>query len=358
MRFVFKTDYRQDIGLFRHNGDRFWYGLLVLLVAAAPLLLDRFYLGELTYVFVLAVAGIGIMLLTGYTGLVSLGHAAFLGIGAYAHGYFLQQGVPFVLSVPLATLLTTAAGLLVALPALRMTGIYLAIATLLFAVIIEQVFIRWESVTHGFRGFSVGVPQVFGLPLTDPVLFYYICFAVLALAMLAAINLLRSPTGRAFVAIRDSEIAAQSMGVHLARYKATAFAISAGFTGLAGCLFAHKIGYLAPDAFGIILSIQLLLMAVIGGLGSLHGVVFGALFVGALPQVIAVLRDYLPDRIAQQPGLEPGVFGLILVAIILFEPQGIYGRWRKVKLYFQLFPMYKAATFKRQKTYTRSERNK
>jgi branched-chain amino acid transport system permease protein len=358
MRFIFKTDYRQDLGIFRHDGDRFWYGLLALLLLAAPLLLDSFYIGEISYVLVLAVAGIGIMLLTGYTGLVSLGHAAFLGIGAYAHAYFLQVGIPFVVSVPLATLLTAAIGLLVGLPALRMTGIYLAIATLLFAVIIEQVFIRWEAVTHGFRGFSVPTPRLFDIPITDPSMLYYISLGILVIAMLAAINLLRSPTGRAFVAIRDSEIAARSMGVHLARYKSMAFAISAGFTGLAGCLFAHKIGYLAPDAFGIILSIQLLLMAVIGGLGSLHGVIFGAIFVGALPQAIALTRDYLPDRIAQAPSLEPGVFGVILVLLILFEPQGIYGRWRKVKLYFQLFPMYKSATFKRQKTYARSERNK
>jgi branched-chain amino acid transport system permease protein len=358
MRFIFKTDYRQDLALFQHNGARFWYGLLALLLLTAPLWLDGFYVGEISYVLVLAVAGIGIMLLTGFTGLVSLGHAAFLGIGAYAHGYFLKIGLPFVVSVPLATLLTAAVGLIVGLPALRLTGIYLAIATLLFAVIIEQVFIRWEAVTNGFRGFSVPTPRIFDTPLTDPTVFYYLCLVILTLAMLGAINLLRSPTGRAFVAIRDSEIAARSMGVHLARYKSMAFAISAGFTGLAGCLFAHKIGYLAPDAFGIILSIQLLLMAVIGGLGSLHGVIYGAIFVGALPQAIALVRDYLPEKIAQAPSLEPGVFGVMLVLLILFEPQGIYGRWRKVKLYFELFPMYKTATFRRQKSYARSERNK
>jgi len=358
MRFIFKTDYNQDIDVLRHNGDRFWYGLLLLVLGTGPLWLDDFYLGEFSYVFILSIAGIGIMLLTGYTGLVSLGHSAFLGIGAYAQGWFVKNGVPFVFALPLAAFLSAAAGLLVGIPALRMTGVYLAIATLLFSVIIEQVFIRWEHVTGGFRGFSVDSPTMFGVSVTDERLFYFICLVVLVLAMLGAVNLLRSPTGRAMVAIRDSEIAAQSMGVNLALYKTMAFSISAGFTGLAGGLFAHKLGYLAPDAFNIILSIQLLLMAVIGGLGSLHGVVFGAMFVGSLPQMIALLRDHLPQAVARQPGLEPGLFGLILVFFILFEPLGIYGRWLKVKLYFQLFPMYKKATFKRQKSYTKSERNR
>ena len=358
MRFIFKTRYDQDINLWRHEGDLFWYGLLLLALFTGPLWLDTFYLGEFSYVFVLAIAGIGLMILVGYTGLVSLGHGAFLGIGAYAHAYFLKIGMPFVLSLPLAALLTAAVGLCVGLPALRMTGIYLAIATLLFSVIIEQVLIRWEHVTGGFRGFSVPTPEAFGVSMNDEVAFYFVCLVVLILALLAAMNLLRSPTGRALVAIRDSEIAAQSMGVNRARYKTTAFAISAGFTGLASGLFAHKIGYLAPDAFNVLLSLQLLLMVVIGGLGSLHGVIYGAIFIGFLPQMIAVARDYLPEAISRQPGLEPGIFGLILVFFILFEPLGIYGRWLKVKLYFQLFPMYKKATFKRQKTYTKSERNK
>jgi branched-chain amino acid transport system permease protein len=191
-------------------------------------------------------------------------------------------------------------------------------------------------------------------------------------------NLLRSPTGRAWVAIRDSEIAAQSMGVHLARYKTLAFAYSAGLMGAAGALFAHKIGFLAPDIFTVLLSIQFLLMVVVGGLGSLHGALYGAVFVALLPVLISEARDHVPvaaghvaatlgkgvgdavylslDRFAKQPGLEPGIFGLILVLFILFEPLGIYGRWRKIWLYFSTFPLYKAATFRRQKTYMRSER--
>jgi branched-chain amino acid transport system permease protein len=146
------------------------------------------------------------------------------------------------------------------------------------------------------------------------------------------------------------------MGIHLAYTKTLAFALSAAFTGLAGGLFAHKIGYLAPDGFTIITSIQLLLMVVVGGLGSLHGVVFGAIFIGLLPQGIAILRDVVPPAIAQIPGLEPGIFGLMLVLFLIYEPLGLYGRWRKIRLYFEEFPLYRKATWRRQKSYLRTER--
>jgi branched-chain amino acid transport system permease protein len=266
----------------------------------------------------------------------------------------------------------------VGLPALRMTGVYLTIATLAFALIIQEVFARWDRVTGGLKGKPVDKPALFGVSFASELAFYFLCLAVLAGTLWLTANLLRSATGRAWVAIRDSEIAAQSMGVNLAVYKTMAFAYSAALMGIAGALFAHKIGFLAPDIFSVLLSIQLLLMVVVGGLGSLHGAVFGAVFVAILPVVISQARDSVPafvaaalaplgtgvshgafgmvDRFVKQPGLEPGLFGLILVLFILFEPLGIYGRWAKIKLYFALFPLYKRATFRRQKAYMRSER--
>ena len=132
--------------------------------------------------------------------------------------------------------------------------------------------------------------------------------------------------------------------------------MSAAFTGLAGGLFAHKIGYLAPDAFTLATSIQLLLMVVVGGLGSMHGVIYGAVFIGLLPQAIALVRDAAPPSVSQIPGLEAGVFGLILVLFLIYEPDGLYGRWRKIRLFFEEFPLYRRATYKRQKTYLRTER--
>lgn len=356
MRFVRKTHYIQDINIIKHPGQRFWYGLLAIVVVAAPLGLDRFYLGELSQVFIYAIAGIGLMLLVGYTGLVSLGHAAFLAIGAYCHAWLLSHGVPFPVALLIATLFTAGVGAIVGIPALRMTGIYLAVATLALAVIVEQVLVHWESVTGGFRGMAVPKPELFGWNFASPASFYYLCLGLLVLGLLVALNLLRSPSGRAMVAVRDSETSAQSMGIHINRTKNLAFAISAGFTGLAGGLFAHKIGYLAPDAFTLLTSIQLLLMVVVGGLGSLHGVIFGAIFIGLLPQGIAIFRDVVPPVVAQVPGLEPGIFGLFLVLFLIYDPQGIYGRWLKIRSYFEEFPLYRRATHKRQKSYLRTER--
>jgi branched-chain amino acid transport system permease protein len=378
MRFQFKTSYNQDIRLFKDRVDAGWYGLLALAVVALPMLMSDYYVGEATWVFIYGICGVSLMVLVGYTGLVSLGHAAFLGIGAYAHAFFLKNGIPWIPSVVLAVAITTASGIVVGLPALRMTGIYLAIATLAFSVIIQEVFSRWESVTHGFAGMPVEKPTILGIAFHDEGPFYYLCLFFLVLVLWLTRNLLRSPTGRAWIAIRDSEIAAQSMGVNLAIYKSIAFAYSAALMGLAGALFAHKIAYLAPDIFTILLSIQFLLLVIVGGLGSLHGAVFGAIFVALLPPLIAILRDSIPASMhdaaqatninllailgdgvgdfLKKPGVEAGIFGLILVLVILLEPLGMYGRWVKIRVFFSTFPMYRGATFKRQKTYMRSER--
>ena len=378
MRFPFKTAYDQDLGLFRDPVQRRWYGGLLAVVLLLPLAIPA-YLSDMSMVFIYGLCGLSLMVLAGYTGLVSLGHAAFLGIGAYAHVYFTQDlGLPWIVGVALATVAAAASGVLVGLPALRMTGVYLTIATLAFALIIQEVFTRWERVTHGLKGRPVDKPVIFGVSFASDWAFYFLCLAMLIAGLWLTANLLRAPTGRAWVAIRDSEIAAQSMGVHLARYKTLAFAYSAALMGAAGALFAHKIGFMAPDIFTVLLSIQFLLMVVVGGLGSLHGALYGAVFVALLPVLISEARDHVPawaghaaavlgkgvgdtvflslDRFVKQPGLEPGVFGLILVLFILFEPLGIYGRWLKVKLFFSTFPLYKHATFKRQKSYMRSER--
>ena len=356
MRILFKTSYRDDTRLFQHEGQVFWYGALALCLLAAPLVLAEFYVGELSQIFILSIAGVGLMLLIGFTGLVSLGHGAFMAIGAYTNTYLIAKGVPFLVAFPAAGLAAVLAGIIIAVPANRMTGIYLAIATLAFSQIVEQLVIRWEPVTRGFQGLPVPAPDLFGYQLTRGWEFYYLCLAVLVLVVLAAVNLVRSPTGRAMVAIRDSEISAQSLGVNLFRYKTAVFALSAGITGLAGALFAHRMRFISPDAFNILLSIQLLLMVVVGGLGSIHGAILGAIFVGGLPQAIALTRDYLPTAIARTPGLEPGLFGLAMVLIILFEPLGIYGRWLKLKAYFDYFPLYRRATFKRQRSYLKTER--
>jgi branched-chain amino acid transport system permease protein len=356
MRYLFRTNYRQDTALWRHRGDLFWYGLLAVVMLIIPGVLGEFYIGELGGVFIFAIAGVGLMLLIGYTGLISLGHAAFLGIGAYVNSVLLSKGVPFLVTLPAAGLFTALCGAAIGLPTLRMSGLYLAIATLAFGSIVGTVFQKWTSVTGGFDGFAVPTPSIFGIPIEGATGIYYVSLAVLVFVLWLSANLLRTPLGRAMVAIRDSEVSAQSMGIHLARYKAVAFAISAGMTGLAGALFAHYVRFLAPDAFDVLLSVQFVTIVFVGGLGSIQGAIFGALFVRLLPQVIAILRDDLPFGIGRMPGLEPSLFGLVLVLVILFQPGGINGLWLKTKHWFQAFPLKRRTSFRRQKSYAKSER--
>lgn len=358
MRFLFKTDYRQDLRLARQPGQRLWYALLLACLLVAPGWAGSYWIAQLGFVLVYAIAGLGLMVLSGYTGLLSIGHAAFLGVGAYAQAWLTSRGVPFVPALLLSAALSALAGVVVGLPALRVKGIYLAIATLAFGFIVEEVLARWESVTGGNAGLAVGAPQVAGYTLDSPAAFYYLALAVCVLATLGVLNLLRGATGRAFIAIRDSEISAQSMGIHLARYKTLSFALSAALVGLAGALYAHKLRYISPEQFGIGQSVDLLLLVVVGGLGSVHGAFLGAAFLIVMPQLIVLAKDWLPPAVAQASGLQALVYGLVLMAFVLFEPMGLYGRWCKVRTYLELFPFYRQGMFRRQKAFQRSERLK
>ncbi len=383
MRAIFKTDYDQDIRLFKHSGYAWSYGALAVAVFLAPLLVGSYLQSQIVFVFIYAIVGVGLLILTGFTGQVSLGHAAFLAIGAYSAAYLQRLGVPFVVYLPLSALIAGAVGALVGFPALRLSGIYLVIATIAFGFIVEEIAARWESVTNGNDGLRVKAVELLGLTVSrDGYGFYVVCLVLLIAVMLGALNLLRSPTGRAFLAIRDSETAARSMGVNLAVYKVMAFSISAAITGLAGCLYAHKLSFVSPEMFTLLLSLEFIIVIIIGGVGSLHGAVLGSIFVVMVDPFLTLLKDDLPGaigrfaaalgaspggasgiedtlaRIGGAPGLKGAIYGIIIVVFILFEPTGLYGRWVKLKLYFQLFPLYKKATFRRQKTYVKSERNR
>lgn len=358
MRFLFKTDYNQDITLAKHGGQTFWYSLLGLFLVTAPWVIQEYWLAQLTFVLIYSIVGLGLMLLAGFTGLFSLGHAAFLGVGAYTQAIMVNAGIPFPLALACAGLLSAAVGMVVGLPALRVKGIYLGMATLAFGFIVEEIMARWEHVTGGNSGLIVNPPAILGWELESTNEFYFLCLVVTVLATLAIANLMRSSTGRAFVAIRDSEISAQSMGIQLARYKTMSFALSAALAGIGGALYAHKIQFLSPEQFSIIQSIDLLLMVVIGGLGSIHGAFLGAIFLIVMPQLIALGKDFLPAAIGQAAGLQGTVYGLVLIAFVLFEPMGLYGRWLKIRAYLQLFPFYRKGMFKRQKSFQKSDRLK
>lgn len=358
MRFTFKTSYEQDIALAKHGGHRLWYGLLIAVLLIAPFVLPEYWLAQLSFVLIYSIVGLGLMLLAGFTGQVSIGHAAFMGVGAYAQAYLTNHGIPFFVALAMGMTLSAVVGVIVGAPALRVKGIYLGIATLAFGFIVEEVFARWEDVTGGNAGLNVKPPEIFGFKLDTDLSFYYLCLGLCVIVTLGVLNLLRAPTGRAFVAIRDSEISAQSMGINLARYKGLAFAISAAVAGIAGALYAHKMRFITPDQFSLIQSIDLLLLVVVGGLGFVHGAFLGAIFLITLPQLIALGKDYLPDAIGGAAGLQAVIYGVVLVAFVLFEPLGLYGRWLKIRTWFQMFPFYRKGMFKRQKSFTKSDRLK
>jgi len=383
MRFMFKTDYEDDIKLFPHGGYIVTYGVLLAFLVAAPFILSSYLVSQLVFVFIYATVGVGLMILTGFTGQASLGHAAFLAIGAYTAAYLQQYNVPFPVYFLVAGVLTGVVGAMVGFPALRLQGIYLVIATISFAFIIEEILARWESVTHGNEGMRVKALQFLGTAVSrDSPSFYFLCLAVLVLTIVGTLNLLRSPTGRAFVAIRDSETAARSMGVNVSLYKVKSFAISAAITGFAGVLFAHKLSFISPEMFTLQLSIEFIIVILIGGAFSPHGAVLGAIFIVMIDPFLTYLKDDVPGMIAgvaatfgagaemaakiksnvaafaSANGLKGAIYGIIIVLFVLFEPLGLYGRWLKIKLFFQLFPLYKRATFKRQKIYVKSERNR
>lgn len=363
MRIVFKTDYMQDLRPWKDGYQLSLYLILIAVAIAAPFVVDAFFLGELTNVLIWALAGLGLMVLTGHTGQASLGHAAFLAMGCYANIILMEAGVPFMVAFPLAGIITGIVGMIVAIPALRLHGIYLAIATLAMSILVDDIIVLTDAWTGGVGGKYAPPVNVFGMDVDrwgTPRAFYYLTLGVTILVTLGYINLLRAPLGRSFIAVRDSEVSAQAMGVDVSRTKAISFGVSCAITGLAGALMGLFAGAFNNETFSVVISIQLLMMIVIGGLGSIHGAFFGAIVIGFLPQFLSIAKEWVGAVIGGSnvaiPGLEFGIFGLILILFILFEPMGIYGRWLKIRTWFELFPFYRKDMFKRQKSYLKTER--
>ncbi|MEX3008898.1 branched-chain amino acid ABC transporter permease [Hoeflea sp. TYP-13] len=364
MRIVFKTSYDADIRLFKHNAQAFWYMLLFTVAILLPFLVSEFLVGEATLVLIWAICGMGLMVLVGQTGQASLGHAAFMAVGAYSNVLYQEHfSMPFLLSFPLSGLTAGVAGALIALPTTRLHGIYLAIATLAISVLTEDLIVILEPITGGVAGLFAPDIQIFGFTFNrygNPVELYWLVLAITFIVVYAYRNLLRSPIGRAFAAVRDSEVSAKAMGVNVARTKMVAFAISCTITGLGGALMGHFATVFTHETFNLIISITLLLIIVVGGLGTIHGAFFGAIVFVLLPLLISVTRDAIGTLSGVGsitiPGLENGIFGAILIGFILFEPMGIYGRWLKIRTYFELFPFYRKDMFRRQKSYLKTER--
>lgn len=349
MYFPMRTSYRDDLRLFRDRATLWQYLALFAALLAMPLLAGDYVLSQATFVFIYGIVALGMMLLVGYTGQISLGHAAFFAVGAYVSSVLEVRGLPFLAAFISAGAIAGIVGILIGLPALRVKGVYLAMATLSFAFIVEEVIVRWSSVTRGNRGMTVPDASIFGVKLGSTTDIYYLSAVTFWLVVLVILNLLRSRTGRALSALRDSDVAAESMGINLAQFKTTAFAISATVTGLAGALYAHKLAFISPEQFGIMVSVEFLMTIIIGGLGSLHGAVFGAMFFILLPQLIVAVKAYLPAKIAELPVLESATFGVLVILFVLFEPRGLNGYWVRIKAYVSLFPFYRQGMFRRSK---------
>jgi len=341
-----QRSYREDLRLFRKPASLVSFLIGLASLAAFPFIAlnlpaGSYYINVINLVAINALVAVGLNILVGYTGQISLGHAGFFAIGAYAQAVlFTQAGMPLVIALVIAGLMAAAFGLLLGLPALRLEGPYLAIATLGFGVAVTQIIGRLDLL-GGRMGLSVPGPGYtdwirawltasYGAeraPEAPLYAMYVLVVPICVLMSVLAVNLMKSRVGRAFVAIRDSEIAAETIGVNLTRTKTMAFAVSAFYAGLAGGLYAHAVGFIDPPSFDLRLSITFLAMVVVGGLGSILGAHLGAILMTLLPLSLTAVRN-VPEII----------IGSIMVLVILFEPLGLRGRWLKMKAYWKAWP--------------------
>ena len=339
----FRTDYASDMAVFNTRFARICLVIFLLLLMLFPLLSTNYWLDVVNRIGIAIIGAIGLNILTGYTGQISMGNAAFLAVGAYSTGWLANNaGLPLFATIALAGLLTAAIGMIFGIPSLRLRGLYLAMATLAAHFIIEFLVVHWESVTGGVNGLTIPNASIFGFEFSgDRSLFYLIYVLVIAFALFAT-NLFRTKVGKAFVAIRDQDISAEVMGVNIFKYKLMAFGVSSFYVGVAGALMAYQARIISPENFPITVAIDYLAMIIIGGLGSILGSILGAIFVTGLPEVLRLittaLSGHFPDLVGLFASIKMGVFGLIIVLFLVFEPDGMAARWRKIKTYWRLYP--------------------
>lgn len=307
--------------------NKIFAGLLLIVLVMVPHMsfMDQYILFIFDLIFISVLVSLGLNLLAGYAGQISIGHAAFYAIGAYSSAIIQERlGIPFLGSMLIAAAITATIGYIVGLPAIRLQGLFLAMATLAFGLVIEEILIIAEPLTHGPDGMAVPDAVIGPWVLTsDTNGFYYVCLIVAAMMTWVAVNIVNSRTGRAFVALRESEIAAQTNGINLSGYKTIAFAISAFYTGLAGALYAQAVTFIAPDGFTIFLSIQFLAVIIIGGMGSILGSILGAITLVLLPELFA--------KMPAEWGAPMIFYGAALILVIMFMPLGIAGFVTKIR---------------------------
>ena len=338
----FRQSYEHDEAIWQTSTARFWLAALAVLLLLFPLGANGYIIGLACVLGIHVIAAAGLNIMTGYTGLISLGHAAFMGVGCYTAAYLAQRGVPFWLTIPAGGAMCAVLGLVVGIPSLRIKGLYLAVATLAMQFILIFVFREWESVTGGVRGISVPDATLFGMELDNDYRMYYVILPCAALLLVAARNLFRTRIGRAFIAIRDKDISAEVLGIDLFKYKLLAFAIGSFYAGVAGALLGYFYRAMTPEYFTLALSIFYLAAIIVGGLGTTIGTIFGAFFMTLIPELlragVSLAALWAPSATEVLSPVREIVFGVLIVAFLVFEPHGLAEIWRRVRRFFHLWP--------------------
>lgn len=345
-----KRNYYEDVQLFSSPVVVFWFAVLIGALYMLPQFVDNYYVYVANYIAINIIVAAGLNLLVGFTGQISLGHAGFFAIGAYGTVVLMiKAGFPFLLALPCSALIAAAFGFLLGLPALRLEGPYLAIATLGFGLTITKVIGR-INLFGGREGLHAPDIVIASFVIDTDKEFYYLLITITILLLLFMRNLIKTRVGRAFIAIRDADIAASTMGVNIVFYKTLAFAVSAFYAGIAGGLYAFVLKFIEPEIFTLMMSILFLAMIVVGGLGSMMGSITGAALLCWLDLKLRNILD-LPyigqwlEQLSNQwfsitgvSNIQYIVFGSIMVAIMLFEPLGLYGIWIRTKKYWLTWP--------------------
>ncbi|WP_431285152.1 branched-chain amino acid ABC transporter permease [Humitalea sp. 24SJ18S-53] len=343
----YRTSYAADMTVFPTRNSRLAMLAGIALACAAPLAFGRYELGLMINIGFLGIAALGLNILVGFTGQISIGHAAFFGFGAFLSAWLHESlHVPIIMCIPLAGLGTAVVGLVFGLPAARLKGLYLAIATLAAQFILEDFFARARWFTGGVAGRMTESVTIAGFVFDREETYFYIVLAFVVVMFLGAANLMRTRDGRALVAVRDHYLSAEVMGINLAYYRTLSFAISSFYAGIGGALYAHYLLFVSVEAFNILFSIQFLGMVIIGGLGSVMGSLMGAAFMVLLPEVVQALADQLAgsslDRAiklgANISFLREMAVGAAIILFLVFEPNGLAHRWRLIKAYWKLYP--------------------
>ena len=339
---VYHTSYESDMGLRRTPIARLRLGLFLAVLVVFPFFASPYWLTLANQIAIATIGAIGLNILVGYTGQVSLGQGAFMAVGAYSAALMTLRGIPWGFSIVGACLITAAVGTFFGLPSLRLKGLYLAIATLAAQEIVEWVVTHWTAVTGGTEALVVSAPRLFDVRLNTDFGFYWLAVGIACATALFTANLFRSRLGRAFVAVRDQDVAASVIGVNLFKTKLLAFAASSFIVGLAGALIAYYRNIITWERFTLETSILYLAMIIVGGLGTIRGSLFGALLITLLPAAITnagrTLQGSAPGLASQLPNIQQAAFGIVIIVFLIFEAEGLSKLWQNVKDYFHVWP--------------------